>query len=119
MTPEQEAVLTLEERVAWDRVKGTPSPLCDGWEYELKCALETIANLRLAQRWIPCSERMPEPSYGKLLLVDGVVAYGYRRDPTNLGPRASRWIVGGRATELVTHWQPLPAPLSVEPEVTR
>ena len=71
--------------------------------YQLCDALEAADK---AQRWIPCSERLPEPNTETLVLTDaGSIRQGY------IGHATGHWCSGGFVmVPTVTHWQPLPQP---------
>jgi hypothetical protein len=70
-----------------------------------------IQRLRAERRWIPVSERLPEPdSDGLAEAVLVVTDSGVR-----VGRYGDRWHFGiGQACDEPTHWMPLPEP----PEVT-
>jgi len=72
-------------------------------------ALEEIARLREAQRWIPVSERLPEP--GEYVNVKSAAGYidtlfhGYGDD--NTWYNVAGW---NYHPDSITHWMPLPEP---------
>lgn len=57
-------------------------------------------------RWIPVTERLPQPNVDALVLTDaGSIRQGY------IGHATGRWCSGGLVmVPTVTHWMPLPAP---------
>ena len=65
-----------------------------------------IERLQAAQRWIPVTEELPEPSTEVLVLTDaGGIRQGY------IGHATGHWCSGGFVmVPTVTHWMPLPAP---------
>ena len=68
------------------------------------------ASAQPEQRWIPCSERLPEES-GRYLIsaLDGI---GRRTTVAPYQPRYKAWTMTGRmAYWKVVAWQPLPEPL--------
>ncbi|HYQ47118.1 MAG TPA: DUF551 domain-containing protein [Polyangiaceae bacterium] len=71
-----------------------------------------IAEVR-AHRWIPCSERMPEPLVRVLVAVDSETHIGCWESSAWWSPTAGDY--DGRVpVGEVTHWMPLPAPPAVK-----
>ena len=70
--------------------------------------LERLPSVQPEQRWIPCSERLPEESGRYLVSVlDGV---GRRTTVAPYQPRYKAWTMTGRmAYWKVIAWMPLPA----------
>lgn len=81
-------------------------------------AAEAIEELQAAQKWIPVTERLPEPEFARcwylVSLASGCVktlAYEKQERYDNL------WRKGWHETASpVTHWMPLPAPPKEETE---
>ena len=67
------------------------------------------ADVEPVQRWIPCSERLPE-SYDEVLIWDSYDNAHYLGYYAN----ANGWVVDGYEDDRyhfdITHWQPLPEP---------
>lgn len=76
--------------------------------------LDDIPTLTPPNEWVSVEERLPEESYGMVLLTNGkVVIYGYRnklfRFDRKHGVFAPAIKRGGGYMQ-VTYWMPLPAP---------
>lgn len=76
-------------------------------EYCLKCGA------KFAERWIPCSERLPEKTGYYLVCDSTLVADGMRgrQDVSKfvIGRHGGHWY-GAIRRECITHWMPLPEP---------
>lgn len=67
---------------------------------------------RLAQRWIPVTERLPEKwreSDGETLVNYMIFSPDFGVDVGNFHAKAQRWLCMGLPAA-VTHWMPLPEP---------
>ena len=91
---------------------------CDGYpETSTWCdelvALRALPSAQPEQRWIPCSERLPEESGRYLVSVlDGV---GRRTTVAPYQPRYKAWTMTGRmAYWKVIAWMPLSEPYQAE-----
>ncbi|NDJ59406.1 DUF551 domain-containing protein [Enterobacteriaceae bacterium 4M9] len=63
-----------------------------------------------AQRWIPCSERMPRHGKTVIFASNGNALAGHYDDGRHLRKPVGKWIWLGRVySNEVTHWMPLPA----------
>ena len=75
-------------------------------------AVEIVENLPYAhpeQRWIPCSERMPENSRTVLVTDWGITGFGRRFD-------GRWWDCDGNVLKDVSAWMPLPEPYKKDGE---
>ena len=100
----EDAIKAIEE------LRKEPHWLHDGDDYRV-CGLseaeDAIERLPSADRWIPCSERLPQ--IGQKVLastkktVFTQVFKGYYSDPT-------RWAWENNSVKRIEAWQPLPKP---------
>lgn len=76
----------------------------DGMERMFNTIMNDIQNAPAVNRWIPCSERLPEV-YEKVLTYsdDGIIHDNFR---LNLRDGSVGWSQGWN----ITHWQPRPEP---------
>lgn len=72
----------------------------------LRIARKCIENALAVNRWIPCSERMPEQEVRILLFAAGEVYVGELTDIKDLYDTDIGFMKSGH----VTHWMPLPEP---------
>lgn len=82
----------------------------DGYIERLHAAVAEVERLREAQRWIPVSERTPDPTSKESILLAtmwGSVFPGCYDD--------GGWYSGSARIAGVTHWMPLPTPPEVQP----
>ena len=70
----------------------------------LRIARKAIENAQTVNRWIPCSERMPEQEVRILLFAAGEVYVGELTDIKDLYDTDIGFMKSGH----VTHWMPLP-----------
>ena len=94
--------------------------LCSWEDYQALAA--EMARLRDAQRWIPCSERMPDHAVWVVARyhTEFSTVYGDDQSITSIAKRLSLnqlspvWKAFGHAgyhsEQSITHWMPLPAP---------
>lgn len=63
-------------------------------------------------KWIPCSERLPEESLNSVIGWDA-----YRKRPCFVQRRGGRWVLGDDTDFVhITAWRPLPEPYKPERE---
>ena len=67
-------------------------------EYCLKCGA------KFAERWIPCSERLPEEETDVIAVIDGRSREAFYSDNSFIGSNFYR------NAEEVTYWMPMPEP---------
>lgn len=84
----------------------------------MSTAIPELTALREAQRWIPCSERMPPKHTDSVLLWRGVGfvgrwRFGHLGEPSQ-DTEAWRSTCSGRLTHQIDYWMPLPAPPETE-----
>ena len=80
------------------------------WRGRTAELLDRIAELEAAQRWIPVSERLPEPYTRVLACIKSgymEVDYMYSEPIVDVG------IADFNSLDNVTHWMPLPTPPEV------
>ena len=86
-----------------------------GWDKAIDAALEGLRKIESADRWIPCSERLPDE--GKEVLI----SYDYDSFDIEMTPKRylgvmigcyeySEWWSSDEWTDGVTAWYPLPEP---------
>ena len=86
-------------------------------ERQLADALRRLAEVEAANRWIPCSERIPEEFMYCEIVLRGSVCEGF----THMWADEPRWTATREPSKShlhgdVTHWRPLPpAPTEVQP----
>lgn len=70
-------------------------------------ATNQLIDLRMQQRWIPVSERLPAENVRVLICyIDGGGSRGINTDTRHW----NRWLCFGGELATVTHWMPLPEP---------
>ena len=91
-----------------DKLPALPDGNFAGNHSALKALINMQPTIEPEQRWIPCSERLPEESGRYLVSVlDGV---GRRTTVAPYQPRYKAWTMTGRmAYWKVIAWMPLPA----------
>lgn len=79
-------------------------------QYDMdRLAIETVPSAQPAQRWIPCSERLPE--HGGRYLISALDGIQTRTTVAPYLPRCKAWTMTGRmAYWKVIAWMSLPEP---------
>lgn len=102
----------ISRQAAIDAIEPTLKSILQGNSFKAINVMDKIRELpsvQPEQRWIPCSERLPEES-GRYLIsaFDGVVR---RTTVAPYQPRYKAWAMTGRmAYWKVVAWMPLPEP---------
>jgi hypothetical protein len=87
---------------------GISSVACDLQEEAIRC-IENLPSVQPEQRWIPCSERLPE--HGGRYLISVLDGINRRTTVAPYLPRCKAWAMNGRmAYWKVIAWMPLPEP---------
>ena len=111
----RQAAISLPVKPKEDRYFQTQN-LDDAYDYgwsDLQRCIEMLPSAQREQRWIPCSERLPE--HGGRYLISVLDGINRRTTVAPYLPRCKAWAMNGRmAYWKVIAWLPLPEPYREE-----